>query len=77
MESRIDHLEHQLDTLRSDFEDLSEDLDHLVRRTLLLDESVLIRSLAVWGHYLLGQFLVAIPLAFMIALVLFLTIRIR
>ena len=77
LERRVAGLEKAVATLSKDLADLNEDVDHLVPNTLLLSDSLLLRSLAVWGHYLLGQLLVTIPLAFLVALVLFLTVRIH
>ena len=77
VESRVANLERDLAALRKDLADVNEDVYHLVPRTLLLSDSLLLRSLAVWGHYLLGQLLVTIPIAFLVALFLFLTVRMR
>ncbi len=72
VEQRLDRLQEDMAALVKELADLNEDVHRLqprtlLPRTLLLSGSLLLRSLAVWGHYLLGQILIAIPVSFVIA----------
>lgn len=60
--SRLDHIEQKLNSLERERASRPHDRDQELPRTSLLSTSLLKRAFTVWGHLVLAQFIIALPI---------------